>query len=229
MKEIPFKLRFTLIELLVVVAIITILMSLLLPSLAKTRALARGMSCSSQERQVLTAVFNYGDSNNSYGPGIGNTNHIILDSSRISGTLSVMHSNLLPYLNMNYNVFHCPSDSGDARFWRSSSILGVNYATSYGHSILRPSGEISGAWCDTFPWSPFKFPVNNQLASVYTKTPSKVAFIGDASWVYTSADKLKWQYHSRGYNVGFLDGHVACHRAELYGNAWNAGFYRTNW
>ena len=57
-------LGFTLIELLVVVSIIAILVALLLPSLSNARATAVRVTCASNHRQVMIAVFSY---NSEYG------------------------------------------------------------------------------------------------------------------------------------------------------------------
>ena len=60
--------KFTLIELLIVIAIISILLSLLLPVISKARKTARIASCSSNTKQIFTATYSYSTDNKSYYP-----------------------------------------------------------------------------------------------------------------------------------------------------------------
>ena len=55
---------FTLLELLVVIAVVAALAALLLPSLARSKALARKVECSSNLRQLSLATHMYWDDNN---------------------------------------------------------------------------------------------------------------------------------------------------------------------
>jgi prepilin-type N-terminal cleavage/methylation domain-containing protein len=62
---------FSLVELLVVVAILTLLIAILLPSLAAARESGRASVCMSNLRQAFTACRMYADANRGFGPAIG--------------------------------------------------------------------------------------------------------------------------------------------------------------
>lgn len=62
---------FTLIEVLVVIAIIALLVSLILPALAKTREGGRGVACLSNLRQCFLVCRSYADDHKGRGPALG--------------------------------------------------------------------------------------------------------------------------------------------------------------
>ncbi|MDD7985217.1 type II secretion system protein [Lentisphaera marina] len=116
--------KFTLIELLVVVAIIGILASLLMPSLAKSRNSARTTVCKSNLKQQGTVVFMYLDDNDSYMPY----------NSRVSHEWT---EPLWPYIYSSKwhnrdpsfpgTIFNCPSpdpNNGNIRYGNNRSARG---------------------------------------------------------------------------------------------------------
>lgn len=73
-KPTPRRSGFTLIELLVVIGIIGILMSLLLPALARARESSRRVACLSNTRQLAMAIVTYINDNRQYLPEAASTN-----------------------------------------------------------------------------------------------------------------------------------------------------------
>lgn len=110
---------FTLIELLVVVAIITILIAILLPSLSKARENAKTVSCLANLRSVGIAWIMYSEENGQKTPPM---------------SLSGYNWNLSPWLpemmkgqlGDNYKVWNCPNQSPSRWFTRN------NYRNVYG-------------------------------------------------------------------------------------------------
>ncbi|MCX7428483.1 MAG: DUF1559 domain-containing protein [Planctomycetia bacterium] len=126
---------FTLVELLVVIAIIGILIALLLPAVQAAREAARRMQCSNNLKQFGVAMHAYHAALGSFPPGfmaVTETGSIgggwawgvflmpYLEQSPLQNVLSpskytlnqvVTDSNLLPMLQTNLPMFHCPSST----------------------------------------------------------------------------------------------------------------------
>ncbi len=114
---------FTLIELLVVIAIIAVLAAMLLPALAKAKEKARQTYCINNEHQMAIAFQMYSDDARDFYPihdgwaalgGQRPTNAIVTGLAVDYGGREYETNRPLNLYIKNVNVFHCPSDKGDA-------------------------------------------------------------------------------------------------------------------
>lgn len=107
---------FTLIELLTVIAIIGILASILIPTVAKVRDSARQSVCSSNVRQLSLGMVTYAMDNDGILPAAGSRG---VDPNRPDDWIywqaarDVRDSVIAPYVgdNVNEALFQCPSDT----------------------------------------------------------------------------------------------------------------------
>ncbi len=119
------KKGFTLLELLVVISIMSVLAALLFPALLKARARARKAYCINNLKQIGTALEMYVQDYDDYLP--------VADSlPGINPPLPGITTLLLPYLQGNQKVFHCPSDRD--RYYNL-------YGTSYEYNSYFLNGE----------------------------------------------------------------------------------------
>lgn len=100
---------FTLIELLVVVAVMALLMAILLPAFSDARVQAKRTACASNLRQIGVGLRSYlGESQDRlpYASFLPSTGPFPLDREEPLFIADV----LLPHLNGEAQVFHCPKD-----------------------------------------------------------------------------------------------------------------------
>ena len=113
------KRAFTLIELMVVIAIICILAAMLFPVYGKAKLAAKGAVCISNLHQAGAALMLYMNDNDDYFPQAVDPSDKIHpemwdafpDFKAKIPDLPLMAEVLQPYLK-NYDVFHCPADTG---------------------------------------------------------------------------------------------------------------------
>jgi len=212
---------FTLLELLVVIAIIGALAALLLPSLARSKGLARQVECSSNLRQLSLATHMYWDDNNGtcFRWDLGATNGGRLywfgwlqDGPEGERTYDATPGTLYPYLR-GHNVGVCPALSYSLAQFKLKA-TGAAYGYGYNFFLSPPPSQA--------PW---------KISKVLT--PSAVVLFADAAqindfqppaskanpmleeWYYvdTTANYPNGHFrHNQKANAVFCDGHVGTER-----------------
>ncbi len=118
------KRGFTLIELLAVVAIMLIVLSMVLPSIAKVRDRMNQVVCESNVRQVMSAIINYAGDNEGHYPDpdwkMGTDQISWLSSQNVWNSTADLAGGLIWKYTGTHKVYRCPGDyqpvAGDPTF-----------------------------------------------------------------------------------------------------------------
>lgn len=187
------RLGFTLIELLVVIAIIAILAAILFPVFGRVRRNAQQASCSSNVKQLTTAILLYVDDWNSRLPQF----------TWSEQWKQLEENNIIKYVKSE-EAFHCPGANG-ANSARVPPVGGSdNWKNYFGRNMGTPP---------VWKFTDYKMMDNGWLPGM------KVSEVRAPTWCVTVIDNTDWQprhptgtkangYLDGGNNIGFLDGHV---------------------
>jgi prepilin-type N-terminal cleavage/methylation domain-containing protein/prepilin-type processing-associated H-X9-DG protein len=203
---------FTLVELLVVIGIIAVLISILLPTLGRSRELARRAKCASNLRQLALAaqMYSMNDKRGVYlWKGTGSEDSF---------------DALFPYYLKEFNVTVCPSTLNIVRDevdLRNNAVRGAN-DSSGGHSYeVRVNMDPNITWPDGWkvqdrdydPVTKALLPSTIKNNKIFSKKQwSRVCLITDAD-DNAEGDRNNWpdkvdNHGADGTNVAYLDGHV---------------------
>jgi prepilin-type N-terminal cleavage/methylation domain-containing protein/prepilin-type processing-associated H-X9-DG protein len=206
---------FTLIELLVVIAIIAVLISLLLPAMARARENARGTVCTSNVRQLMLAMVMYAGDFKMI-PGTFYQGPRNLDwSGRENQTYLAAPQNyrhpfetsvLAPYVSTVDRILECPTAKRRAN----------NYF-DYTMVIRMAGARLDLAWDMYYPTNP-ALPFNLATATRFRALP--VLMEEDTEFWNRDWDDGSWagtdqfaNWHNGTCSVGYVDGSVAPFRS----------------
>jgi prepilin-type N-terminal cleavage/methylation domain-containing protein len=218
---------FTLIELLVVVTIIVVLVSILLPALAKARKNAWQVVCLSNFRQIAIAIYQYANDYNGYPPP-GYTADMMGSRSPNNDPVQILgwpdppkrgyayiQLALLYYDNRgnqgvylkDFGTFHCPANQSPYQVTKEGGWLGSGKYSEYCYRLGQEQTASNGNANSVLT----VFPIRLERVLLGTAMASD-CWYDAANWTIWS---IPVPFHDDCYNVSYIDGSAKTYKDPL--------------
>jgi prepilin-type N-terminal cleavage/methylation domain-containing protein/prepilin-type processing-associated H-X9-DG protein len=220
---------FTLAELLVVVAIIGILAGLLLPSLAASKARARGIFCQNNNKQLMTGWIMYADDHAQVLPynlsGAAARTNVNWAAGVLTWELDADNTNYADmtqaalgfYVAQTANLYRCPSDSVVSPLQASAGW--GNRVRSYSmNASVGDAGDITSSGVNTNNPGYVQFfkltsvPMPSRIFVFLDEHPDSISdgYFVNRSY-YPEWIRLPASWHNGAATFSFADGHAETH------------------
>jgi prepilin-type N-terminal cleavage/methylation domain-containing protein/prepilin-type processing-associated H-X9-DG protein len=251
------KKAFTLIELLVVIAIIALLLSILMPSLAKVKESAKNLICSSNLRQLLFAWQMYSSGNDdklcgpgtryATTPGFTNADNRLEDWSWAPWEIGADVAVAYPYAEGRPTQAEREEGIKNGALWPFMENFEAYHCLSEkgegDHFRSYSMADCIGALDEAGWWTPNEYERYKKQEDVVMPA-DRIVFLEENDWrgfnmgsFVIDAVVLKWQdpltvWHSGASSFGFADGHtefkVWCQETVEYFNGYHPwGYFPT--
>lgn len=209
----PLIRAFTLIELLVVTFIIGVLVAMLLPVLANSKAEAKRVQCLSNLRQMGVAATLYVSDNADFYPiayyfDEANNIDYCWDFTTVAGNPTSVLPGLLWAGHGPKQIQQCPSFAGSVN-WLADPYTGYNYNTSYiGHGQFETISQPAKNSDVLHPFKTVLFGDGQYAGGANKFMRAPWPNPGDADFLGRSSGTQGFRHRSRS-NAAFCDGHAA--------------------
>ncbi len=220
----PRRRAFTLIELLVVIGIIAVLISILFPTLARSREAANRVQCASNMRQIGAAILAYSIQNKGRAPYKGGPKEYPYEWNK-----TTLMNPLMRY-GLNLKIMTCPSmelfnppfDAWTGHMGTDDILVNYQYLVGLADPETIKSG-FAGKWYETdptaAPYTLTKARMKIMLVDMnlfFAATDNGFNNTGSAKWLYSShalrnkfnPDLVDLRRFVKGSNRLYNDGHV---------------------
>lgn len=217
---------FTLVELLVVIGIISVLISMLLPSLARARRQARMVVCQSNMRQLAMGMLMYANDNHqyvpvwnwefpdpNYGPGSGSNSSFVMTENNF-----VQQGLIWPYTG-DRGIYVCPEYP---LILQNAANTLYGFPPQWTYQVNGQPGYSMGGlpgWITKI--SRIRPSVNTVFMLMEQDIADTAAWDNGVTLVgpfWTPGADSLGQFHSGGGNLAYYDGHVEWLRRDSYLN-----------